>query len=169
MGHHTPSAKIIPCVLCVLWVWRTWRPNANRESGHDVDPTLRPDFALLSAVRPDAIPTRTPTSCASWLRLVHRLCVLTSPDLGFSRPDAFRSRTLLPWRRFLLTKRQGFFHLPTSHPDIFCSHLPRPDPTILISPVLTSRPFFLISPPIHAASWSNRDSIRRRLVFSDAS
>jgi len=40
------------------------RRNANRESGRKVGSTLRPDFALLGAIRPDAIRTRTPTSCA---------------------------------------------------------------------------------------------------------
>jgi len=165
--NYSSSAKIIPCVLCVLCVWRTRRLKANRESGRDVDPTLHSDFELLSALRSDAIPTQTPTSCVSWLRLVHCLCVLTSPDLGLFSADTFGTRTLPPWWEVLLTEPQGFVHLPTSHPDVFCTHLPPPGPTMLISPVLTSRHFFLISPPIYAASWSNGDSIRRRRVIWD--
>jgi len=62
------SAKIIPCVLCAPCVWRPGRRNANRESGRNIGSTSRPDFASPSAIRPDAIRTRTPTSCASWLR-----------------------------------------------------------------------------------------------------
>jgi len=195
-----PSGKIIPCVPCVPCFWRTWRRAANRESGRNVGSTLRPDFALLGTIRPDAIRTRTSTSCASWLRLVLRYSVRTPPHPGPSRPDAASSRTLPSWRRliynspalttsdlrlsrpddvwsktlaprcrFLLTERQGFVDLTTSRPDCFCSCLPRPDPTILISPFLKSGLFFLILPPIQATSWSNRDSIRRPLVISDAS
>jgi len=166
----------VPCVQCV---WRTWRRNANRESGRDVGSTLCPDLALLGAIRPDAIRTRTPTFSASWLRLVLYYSVLTSPELRLSRPDDVYlrlsrpddvwSKTLVPTWRFLLTKRQGFVDLTTSPPNCFCSWLPRPDPTILISPFVTSVLFFLILPPIHAASWSNPDYIRCRLVISDTS
>ena len=162
------SAKIIPCVLCAPCVWRLGRRNANRESGRNVGPTSRANFASPSAICPDAIRTQTPTSCASWLRLVLRYSVLAMPDLMVSRPDTAGSNTLqVPWHRFLLTEHQGFVYLPTSRPDLFCSCLPRPDHAILLSPLMTSRYFFLILPPIHAASWPNRDSIIRRLVFSD--
>jgi len=79
------SAKIIPCVLCAPCVRRQGRRNANLESGRNVGSTLRPDFASLSAIRPDAIQTWTPTSCASLLRLVLLYYLLTPPDLRLFR------------------------------------------------------------------------------------
>jgi len=110
-----------------MCVWRTWRQNPNRESGRDVDPTLGPNFALLSAVHPDSIPTRTATSCASWLRLMHRLCVLTLPDLGFSYPDPFWSRRPPP-RRLQIQDTPALTPVPSHRTSGLCeySHLASP-------------------------------------------
>jgi len=95
---HT-SAKIIPCFLCAPCVWHPGGRNANRQSGCNVGSTSRPDFASPSAIRPDAIRTRTPTSCASWLRLVLLYYLRTPPDLQLFRSYCVGSSAIAFWLR----------------------------------------------------------------------
>ena len=126
---------------------------------------------------PDTIWTWTHTACVSWLPLVDRLCVLTSSDLGLSRPDAswFRSPALTscdlglayPDACTLSLDAWASCILPLHIPMLSRPHQACPDPTIQISPFLTSRDFFLNLRPIHAACRSDCNSIRHHLGFSD--
>ena len=105
----------------------------------------------------------------SWRCLIHDSPGLISPDPRLSHPEDAWYETLTPRCRFLVTECQGLAELTTSYHNSVGSSLPLPDHTILTSSFLMFVLFFLISLPIPAACWSNRDSIRSRLVFSNTS
>jgi len=104
----------------------------------------------------------------SWCCRIYRAPALTSPDVRLSCPDNVWSKTVVARCPSLLTEHQGLMYLRNSLSDSWGSCLPHTDHSFVIWPLRKSGQFFLIWPPIDAASWSNCDCIRPRLVISDA-
>ena len=127
-------------------------PSVLAPSGHGPLRPVRPDCGWCSSI-------------TSWLPLIYDSCVPTASGPALLRSDCVGSMTRPPGCRFLLSERQGFAHLEISRPNVFTPCRPRPDPTIPISAFLTPAHFFLILRPIYAASWSDRDSIWRRVFI----